>query len=246
MTVLPFATGDETPVDQPGITARLIELSRRIASMTAADRTELTATALATACELVPGARWASLTQAGGPAKTPAATHEIAQLLDNAQYRTGGGPCLHAIQTGAVVASDFAADDRWPEFSQLALANSPARAALSYPLVSAGHAELSLNFYLDEHGDSSPAVLSLSALVAAGFAIALTAIKEHDHAEQLQIALESSRQIGAAMGVLMASHRVTSEQAFDLLRTASQNTHRKLRDIAEDVLFTGVLPRAGV
>ena len=42
-------------------------------------------------------------------------------------------------------------------------------------------------------------------------------------------------------GILMASYKTTEQQAFDLLRIASQTTHRKLADIAEDVLLTGTL-----
>lgn len=39
----------------------------------------------------------------------------------------------------------------------------------------------------------------------------------------------------------MATHKVTREQAFDMLRIASQNSHRKLRDIAVEVADTGTL-----
>ena len=70
-------------------------------------------------------------------------------------------------------------------------------------------------------------------------AAALTA--ESAKVANLQLALASNRDIGVAMGIIMAGRKVTSEQAFDLLRTASQNTHRKLRDIAIDVALTGVL-----
>ena len=41
----------------------------------------------------------------------------------------------------------------------------------------------------------------------------------------------------------MHRDRLTYEQGFDELRLASQYTHRKLRDIAEDVLVTGALPQ---
>jgi AmiR/NasT family two-component response regulator len=44
-----------------------------------------------------------------------------------------------------------------------------------------------------------------------------------------------------AMGILMARHQVTDDQAFDLLRIASQNSNRKLADIARDVCDTGAL-----
>jgi hypothetical protein len=58
----------------------------------------------------------------------------------------------------------------------------------------------------------------------------------------LEIALSTARRIGAAMGIVMAAYRVTEEQAFATLRIASQHSHRKLRDVAEDVLVTGVTP----
>jgi AmiR/NasT family two-component response regulator len=43
------------------------------------------------------------------------------------------------------------------------------------------------------------------------------------------------------MGILMASNKVTEQQAFDLLRIASQSNHRKLHDVAYDVVQTGEL-----
>jgi hypothetical protein len=58
----------------------------------------------------------------------------------------------------------------------------------------------------------------------------------------LERALVSARRIGAAMGVLMQAHKITDLDAFDLLRLASQRSHRKLPDVAEDVLLTGALP----
>ncbi|HJQ00338.1 MAG TPA: ATP-binding protein [Jatrophihabitans sp.] len=60
----------------------------------------------------------------------------------------------------------------------------------------------------------------------------------------LQKALASNRQIGTALGIVMSRHMVTAEHAFDMLRTASQTNHRKLRDIAEDVILTGQIPAA--
>lgn len=65
--------------------------------------------------------------------------------------------------------------------------------------------------------------------------------RAEDQVANLRTALASNRQIGAAIGVIMATERVTHEEAFDRLREASQRTHRKLRDLADDVLYTGVL-----
>lgn len=58
-------------------------------------------------------------------------------------------------------------------------------------------------------------------------------------AEHLTSALESNRRIGMAMGILIAALRITPEEAFDRLRSASQNSNRKLRDIADDLTHTG-------
>jgi curved DNA-binding protein CbpA len=53
---------------------------------------------------------------------------------------------------------------------------------------------------------------------------------------QLTFARDSNRRIGMAMGILMNQCQVDEEDAFDVLRRISQNTNRKLRDIAEDVI----------
>jgi PAS domain S-box-containing protein len=63
-----------------------------------------------------------------------------------------------------------------------------------------------------------------------------------EKAEHMQKALSSNRTIGTAIGVLMALHHVTSDQAFDMLREESQRSNVKLRDVAESVVFTGALP----
>jgi hypothetical protein len=58
----------------------------------------------------------------------------------------------------------------------------------------------------------------------------------------LQVALATNRRIGTAIGILMAHRRITDTAAFELLRDASQRGHRKLREIADDVVLTGTLP----
>ena len=43
----------------------------------------------------------------------------------------------------------------------------------------------------------------------------------------------------------MNQHKITRDQAFDLLRIASQHGHRKLAEIATEVADTGVLELPG-
>ncbi len=52
----------------------------------------------------------------------------------------------------------------------------------------------------------------------------------------LKAALETNREIGAAIGVVMVTRGVDTDEAFDLLRQASQARHTKLRAIAQEVV----------
>jgi AmiR/NasT family two-component response regulator len=61
----------------------------------------------------------------------------------------------------------------------------------------------------------------------------------------MEVALITCRRIGAAMGIIMAQRKVTEEQAFDLMRIASQHSHRKLREVADDVVLTGTIEGSG-
>jgi hypothetical protein len=58
----------------------------------------------------------------------------------------------------------------------------------------------------------------------------------------LERAVESHRLVGQAMGILIERHRIVSEEAFDVLRRASQDHNVKLREVAERVIETGAEP----
>jgi hypothetical protein len=73
----------------------------------------------------------------------------------------------------------------------------------------------------------------------------LDGIIDRDKIANLEIALVSARRIGGAIGIIMAMRKVTEEQAFTVLREASQASSRKLRDVADAVLATGETARPG-
>jgi hypothetical protein len=56
------------------------------------------------------------------------------------------------------------------------------------------------------------------------------------HAAELEQALMSSRTIGTAIGILMASRDIGQAEAFAVLQAASQRSNRKLRDLATDLV----------
>jgi AmiR/NasT family two-component response regulator len=68
---------------------------------------------------------------------------------------------------------------------------------------------------------------------------------EERRAENLYAALASREAIGEAIGILMERERITADQAFDMLRRASQHLNVKLRKVAETLVQTGVEPDTG-
>jgi hypothetical protein len=71
--------------------------------------------------------------------------------------------------------------------------------------------------------------------------LALRLAQRATEVSQLQEALASWSTIDQALGVLMTQNRCTRDEAFGILRRASQNRNVKLRDVAAAVIqrFTG-------
>jgi hypothetical protein len=195
--------------------------------------------------EHIPAADAAGLTvpTSAGPA-TRAATMTLADTVDALQYAFGG-PCVTALLEADAVqhADDLDAEDRWPEFATAAVRQTPVRSVLSYRLaVDQEHPIASLNLYATRPHAFTPEAVRVTADLAGQATIALAYLAERQTRLQLDAALTTNRRIGAALGILMARHRLTHEQAFLSLRQTSQNTNRKLRDLAADILETGDSP----
>jgi hypothetical protein len=60
-------------------------------------------------------------------------------------------------------------------------------------------------------------------------------------AAHLEVALATNRRIGIAVGILMCRLRVTEDEAFAVLRKHSQDNNVKVRDLAEEIIYTGRL-----
>jgi signal transduction histidine kinase/DNA-binding response OmpR family regulator len=61
---------------------------------------------------------------------------------------------------------------------------------------------------------------------------------------QLRQALQSNRTIGTAVGIVMTQYQLDRERAFQVLVRTSQQSHRKLHDVATEVMRAGSLPGA--
>lgn len=197
------------------------------------------------AVDRVPGARHASITSyVHDSFHTVAATDDVARRADAIQYALGSGPCIDAIVEDTLYRpEDLRHDARWPEYGRRVSDELSIRSMLSYRLgVEVGDAIVGLNIYGRDVAAFGERATLIGLMLATHGALAAALAANEEQVEHLQRALRSNREIGVAMGVLMARHQVTREQAFNLLRLASQDSNRKLHDIALEVVDTGALP----
>jgi GAF domain-containing protein len=180
---------------------------------------------------------------------TVVSTGKLATDLDETQYDKGYGPCLHAARTGELTEiPDTRLDDRWPDYLQRAV-DKGNLSSLSVPLAIDKDEQVTgaLNIYarrpdaFDADSRSVATRFAPYAVVAVGNLQAYQ--NARDMADNLQTALESRAVIDQAKGILMERHKLTADQAFQLLARASMNSNRKVRDVAEHLVLTGELRR---
>lgn len=69
-------------------------------------------------------------------------------------------------------------------------------------------------------------------------AVVQAALAEVDN---LRTALASSREIGAAVGILMERFKLSYDDGFEWLRQASQRRNTRVADLANELVLTGLL-----
>lgn len=189
-----------------------------------------------------------------GNIATPVWTDPTVVAVDEMQYATGQGPCLDAISHGgSFYAADLRSDTRWPVFGPMA-SGAGQRSLLSFCLT--GNSTLgALNLYATLPNAFGATDRAQGLIFAAHAGVALAAAMElADATRALEVetkrlnnlhgALASRQVIGRAEGILMSRELITGDEAFDLLRKASQELNIKLREIAQIVVDTGDVPHS--
>ena len=193
--------------------------------------------------ELLPPAEAASISRGRhGSFVSVGATSPLAAAVDQIQYDLGSGPCVDAaVEESVFHAPDLRVDTRWPEFSRRAT-DLGVRSMLATRIYFEDDdlvAALNLFSTVENAFDDESAAVAM--MLATHASLALTTARLRENVVNLEHAVQSNRGIGVAMGVLMNTYKITQTEAFDLLRMASQNTHRKLVEVAEGVTDTGML-----
>ncbi len=223
-------------------TGALYALSQFVISKMSMGETLLRVSHLTT--EALPAADMAGITLLGenGRPVTGVFTDPEAPEIDAAQYASGRGPCLDSWRLGKIVRLDDlddAAGD-YPEFVAAARSHG-VRSTLSLPLVAGDDAAGALNLYSRTPKGFSLEDEEVGTMLASAAAIVLVNASAYWQAaqlsEQLSHAMQSRAVIEQAKGVLMArTPRLSADEAFDLLRKASQRENVKLREIAQRIV----------
>lgn len=157
-------------------------------------------------------------------------------LVAEVTFDTDQGPCLAAVRTGTDYRVDeMGTEDRWPTFAPLAAAQG---VTSSYSVPMRAHDEVlsALNLYSGE-GPFTERDQMLAALVATQAATGLANVRAYARARDLADHLTprpwARDVIGQAKGIIMVRQRCSPDEAFEVLRRASQRLNRKLRDVAE-------------
>lgn len=194
------------------------------------------------ALERVPAARLATVTRER--AKNHYVTVvTVGEAGEAWQPPRPGSPSVDVLtgEESCVVSVDLATDARWPDFTAAA-ERIGARSALAVRLGTDEDGplgSLTLLSPLPDAFDEAVCARVVPLPVQAG--VALSAIHNREQVEHLNRALESNRDIAVAIGIVMAHRVIDRDEGFALLRAASQHLHRKIADLALDVVNTGVL-----
>ncbi|MDQ0800153.1 GAF domain-containing protein [Arthrobacter sp. SLBN-112] len=230
----------ERLVDLIGATEDIKSVLDAITTFAAATMTETTGTSIDCAVTLRRRKHTATI---GGSSSN-------AVVLDRIEQSLGDGPCVDALETGApVLLGDVDSDPRWPEYRE-ALSAAGIASALGVPMALQDDAGAVLDFFAPATGLFSERAVSEAVRFAdmAGMALrlAIRIASADQRAEHLKAAMDTRTAIDVACGIIMAQNQCSKDQAFELLRRASNTRNQKLNDLAQSLVdrFTGSRPKA--
>lgn len=171
---------------------------------------------------------------------TIAGSSDQAILLDGIEQRIGDGPCLQALQTGnPVLLNNVSTETRWPAFRR-ELEDKDFSSVLGIPLMLGNNSSAALALFAAKAGAFTPETIKNTELfgevAARALRVGLRIAAAELQADDLTAALDHRTAIDMARGIIMAQNRCTGEEAFNILRSASNARNQKLHDTALTVV----------
>ncbi len=161
-------------------------------------------------------------------------TNDVPRIVDGIQSETQQGPCVDAIKEHEVfLTGSLSQEQRWPDFAQRAYDETGVESILSVRLFASEDTFGALNLYSSERDAFDDEDIAVASVFAAHAAVALATARRE---EQLEGKADSRDITGMAKGIVMARQDVTEDEAFEILRRASQRMNVKLRDLADQIV----------
>ncbi len=169
-----------------------------------------------------------------------AGSAEAVVELNEIQCRVGEGPAQDAMAAGkVVVVEDAHTERRWPDYFGLA-AHLEFASILAVPLQLNAEGVAALTFYAKPRNfftaERQQMVSDFAGPVGRTLELAMRLARHEDTSSDLLSAMRSRTSIDIAIGILIAQNRCTQEEAFTLLRRASNNRNLKVREVAEALI----------
>ncbi len=186
------------------------------------------------AVEIVDACDHAGVTMVEGSViRSVAASDDVPRAVDRVQDEAGDGPCFDAIRQHEIFTTGSLADEtRWPQFSRRAYEDSGVQSILSVRLFCEGDTLGSINLYSTKADAFDDDDVHVATILAAHAAVAVVGMRQE---ERFHDAIETRDVIGRAKGILAARSGASDEEAFNMLRSASQRMNIKLRDVARSI-----------
>jgi len=160
--------------------------------------------------------------------------------VEDIQYGINEGPCITAVATGETVRSgSLSADPRWPRFGPR-VGRLGVHSVLSLPLLTDDGVVGATNVYahgrdaFDDRAERVGQLFAVPAAIAVQNAQVLAQTKRL--AGNLQRAMINRSVIDQAIGIIVSRTGMSTDEAFDRLRTRSQNEHVKVSAVAASMV----------
>jgi GAF domain-containing protein len=149
-------------------------------------------------------------------------------------------PASDAVMEGTPqVVRSLMVENRWPKFTNTAL-YCGVQSLLSCPLKEGDRIVGSLSFYSSNVDAFGGRVTAVAQEFADLSAVLLTNARSYEAsialAAQLNEALLSRAVIDQAKGILMVTDGISADEAFDKIKSLSQHTNIKVRDLAQRIV----------
>jgi GAF domain-containing protein len=176
----------------------------------------------------------------GDTLKTSIFTHPEVPEIDQAQYRTGDGPCVDAYRTGAPYIIDSTREPgRWQAFRDSAERHG-VLSTMSLPMITHEGTIGAMNLYAEAERAFSSQDEQVGLLFASQAAFLLANAQAYWDArtlsENLEQAMRSRASIEQAKGIIMSTMGCDPDEAMQILIRQSQEQNIKVRDLAGELV----------